>query len=597
MSNTSTHLKSFRKLIFNLNKIILQKGFLLSCLLLINFIYSFGQEATVKVNLERTKNSKIKISYIPGSSQENRLEFPIYDPQSYFHFNSRDYIKNIKAYDLEGGELKVHYEDGNYLAEGEVNIWEYELHNSKYPDYYQSALQSSFSKNKHYYLNPSLFTPRISSDGYSLQVKNHLQKGKVLRMNVRKGESYVYGYSRDYDSIEIKNKWHRVYYHGSFLARKGIKNSIPIIVSAFTKTTGKQIPVDYEFHILSQKTNANKALAPSAAFKNGIAISLENSKDLRQTERFIINTMWAIFKTISPNQAKDERLLKLNSSDKHSIHQWYYESLTEYLAIKCLMKNNLITESFFTEIMQEKTVNSINARPYSLIQLGRDMSSQNKGIEVKNNLKVYDIYTNRGVLAAFFMDILLNTESNGQYDLMDKFLNISERHRNLPIRHDTFLNEFSETESMGFKTIIEHYIIGIDELAYKNYYDLIDWQFFRKGEVHKTFIKGGNFTYFPIIEHYVCTNKGKNTVGLEKGDVILSINGNEKLSQIKLDEVIVPNRQFRMESRVKLHVLRNGEEMVLRGKSDYNKKIKHDVIIPNFNPLSQGFKTRQLILQ
>jgi hypothetical protein len=68
---------------------------------------------------------------------------------------------------------------------------------------------------------------------------------------------------------------------------------------------------------------------------------------------------------------------------------------------------------------------------------------------------------------------------------------------------------------------VEKYIIGIDKLQLPIYFDMIGWQYFQKGEKHKTFMKRGHFTFFEEIGYFVCTRPGKNSVDLKKGDGII----------------------------------------------------------------------------
>ena len=75
-------------------------------------------------------------------------------------------------------------------------------------------------------------------------------------------------------------------------------------------------------------------------------------------------------------------------------------------------------------------------------------------------------------------------------------------------------------------------------------------------------MKGGKLYYFPEIGHYVCVKKGKNTLGMEKGDVIISINNNEVFNRYDLKELLFINKNFRRELSVKVVVVRKNKELV-----------------------------------
>ncbi len=567
-----------------------------------------SQNDELKINLGKAKASKFKATYIPPKGYLNHpVQFRRYSRLCYFPLLKHRFISKPKAYDSNNQRIKVKNLNDNYIPQKPVAYWEYFIDASKFPDYINPPLQSIIVPKRHALLYPSLYYPFLDKPeiNHRMAIKDNISRDStsIVRIDFEEYldiDEFVYStYANRLttgDSLDI-----HINLLGQFkkLDEFEIESIIKQIVLAFEKTSGEQLPRNFEFNIMEGLFPKSNELPVSAVYKNSITVVIDKTHDEYQQKSIIIEeSMWQLFRWLSPIQSHDSSWAYLDpKKGKHSIHLWYYEAVTEYLSLICLIKNKLITESYFTQTIQKKVSKSLKEPSYSLIQLGKDFSAQSGKIQIKNNLKAYDVLSNRGVIAALIMDIILLNESNGYKGLIHEFLNIHKTYENEAFPTDRFISLIAEGHSKDFKIVLEKYVLGIDQFHLKSYFELIDWQFFRKGEIHKSFMKRGHLSYFPEIEKYVCTSAGKNNVGLEKGDIILSINNDTQISTFDLNEIILPAKGgFRNENRVKIEILRDGKEMVLRGKAEFKAKVKNDIIIPLFNPSSDGYQLRKTMI-
>ncbi len=579
--------------------------FILSTVLIID---AQSQTDELKINLGRTKDHKFKVTYIPPANHlDAPLQFRRYSRLCYFPLLKHNFISKPKAYNSSKDRIKVKKEGKLFIPDQDVAFWEYSIDVSKYPDYINLPLQSKIKRKRYAFLYPSLFYPYLNKANLShrISIKDDISEDSTIisrtdfehYLNI---DEFVYSTQNKKILLEDSNSV-AINLLGNFgkIQESEIHTIIKNIINGFESTTKIELPNDFEFNLIERSVDDSNNLPVSAVFGNSITVIVDRSLDgFGQKEKIIQNVMWQLFRWLSPIQSHDLSWENLNPNNgKHSIHLWYYEAVSEYLSLVCLMKNKLITESYFTQIIQNKVSASLKEPSFSLIQLGKDFSSQSGKIQIKNNIKAYDALTNRGVVAALIMDIVLLNESNGNRGILDKFLNFHKTYSNEFFPTDSFLGIFAQGHSKEFKIVLEKYILGIDQFHFKSYFELIDWQFFRKGEIHKSFMKRGHLTYFPEIGKYICTKAGKNSVGLEKGDVILSINNDAQISTMDLNEVILPAKGgFRNENRVKVEIFRNGKEIVLRGKAEFDAKVMSDIIIPLFNPNTDGYQLRKAML-
>ncbi|QNL21211.1 hypothetical protein HZR84_04420 [Hyphobacterium sp. CCMP332] len=584
--------------------------FVLCTILLSLFLIesAHSQFDELKVNLSNARGSKFKATYIPPEGFRNDpIQFRRYSRLCYFPLLKHSFISKPKAYDSNNQRIKVNSSDDRFIPQEKVAFWEYFIDASKFPEYINLPLRSTIISGKSALIYPSLFYPFLDKPELShrIAIKDDISKDSstIERIDF---EEYLdideFIYSTYAKQLTISDS---IDFHINLLGRFNkldefeIQSIIEQIVLAFKKTTGKNLPQNFEFNISEASLDRSNKLPVSAVYKNSITVMVDKSFDEYQQKTIIIeNSMWQLFRWLSPIHSHDSSWAYLDPKNgKHSIHLWYYEAVTEYLSLICLIKNKLISESYFTQTIQKKVSRSLKEPSYSLIQLGKDFSSQSGKIQIKNNLKAYDVLSNRGVIAALIMDIVLLNESNGYNGLLQEYLNIHKTYESDAFPTDRFISLIAKGHSKDFKIVLEKYVLGIDQFHLKSYFELIDWQFFRKGEIHKSFMKRGHLTYFPEIEKYVCTSAGKNNVGLEKGDIILSINNDTQISTFDLNEIILPAKGgFRNENRVKIEIFRDGKEMVLRGKAEFKAKVKNDIIIPLFNPSSDGYQLRKSMI-
>jgi hypothetical protein len=414
-------------------------------------IYLSGYEDTMaqsgtdhlKINLERIRKNELKVTYYPSEkNREHAISFPSFIQNSYFPIEPDKFISKPKAYDDQNKKVGIKTSNKEFIPLKKVAYWEYVISKKHFPKTISEANRLHFQKKRFSFLNPGLLYPVAKGNSlkHKISIRDHISDSVVsvssFEFDNRKSlNAFVFGASRNTIEIEDSAGRYAVLFHGRFkeIHRSEMSKIIKSLVSAFQKTTKIQIPMDFQFHLIEGQAK-NNSLPRSACFGNGISVVLDPASNIfQQRETLIRQCIWQLFRWISPVSSHDGSYDQLNPIDgNHTFHLWYFESVTEYLSLVCLVKNRLIDERYFTKIMQNKVSKSIEEPNFSLIQLGTEFGSQTGWLEIKNNLKACDVFTNRGVVAAMIIDIIMLNENEGQAGLLQKFLQIYSTHQNEP---------------------------------------------------------------------------------------------------------------------------------------------------------------------
>ena len=207
-----------------------------------------------------------------------------------------------------------------------------------------------------------------------------------------------------------------------------------------------------------------------------------------------------------------------------SAHGWLYEGVTEYFTLLALVRYGLISEDNFWGEMGKKIAVSRTAPLYPLTDISRFANRK------KYAPYYYQLYY-KGALTAFLLDIELHRLKADSKKLpgnlpqwigqLAKQYGI-EKHFNDYLLLDKLVEATQSTEIADF---FKHYLTGTTSLPYNDYLASLGMRY------HDTFTDTvGTFGAVALYPNYkdatlYIGRTTDNLLGLQKGDVLLNLNG------------------------------------------------------------------------
>jgi predicted metalloprotease with PDZ domain len=156
-----------------------------------------------------------------------------------------------------------------------------------------------------------------------------------------------------------------------------------------------------------------------------------------------------------------------------SKHLWFYEGTTTYLQELIKVNQNLVSEEYFmnriNEIIQEMQEYRTDV---SLIEISKETYGDQLGDQ-------YDNVELRGFLVNLILDIELREKPNGQYGLKNLIIDLSNKFgRNKPFKDDTFFSEIAEiTQFPGLLDYFNSYVDGTTPLPLKETFKKVGYDY------------------------------------------------------------------------------------------------------------------------
>jgi len=206
-------------------------------------------------------------------------------------------------------------------------------------------------------------------------------------------------------------------------------------------------------------------------------------------------------------------------SQSISQHLWLYEGVTEYLSCLALKKSGLWNEETFWNEISRKIAFSENFERHSLTKMSEH-------IYQKKYRKAFPNFYYRAALAAFLLDIEIQKCSDNTENLLSILQKMTKKYRhNIPFDDENFMDELVEKTCSEVRIFFDKYIIGTEKLPFSAYFDEINMAYFET--YTDTLGTYGKFVVWPNYKKGMMEFKKieKNELGLQNGDVLLSING------------------------------------------------------------------------
>jgi predicted metalloprotease with PDZ domain len=202
-----------------------------------------------------------------------------------------------------------------------------------------------------------------------------------------------------------------------------------------------------------------------------------------------------------------------------SAHLWLYEGVTEYMSDVVQVKDSLMTQDEFMDMLHEKMDRANTYPDVSLMEMSKDL---NKKINRDAFMNVFD----KGAIVAMMMDVKLNELSNGKMGLKDILLSLSRKFgTNKSFKDDSLFNEIVKLSYPEMKTFFDDYLIANKPLPYKDFFGRLGMNY--ASTILDTVWSFGRFTMAVDQKHdelVILKVEPGNLFGLVKGDFLVSVN-------------------------------------------------------------------------
>jgi hypothetical protein len=566
--------------------------------------------AEYKVHLGRVKNGIQKISFYPKTHLwDGLLEFSYYSKELYWPLRPGAFIKNQQALSGQGDKIKI---PGTGIQKME---FEYFNPNKKLKGVFPS-FRPTLKRGRTYFFNPIIAfgqAPETGSLPFQLVFKNPKKLWNTLtdgyaneeKISLKFNNSWelqkeLIFFSKDPpDTLIVKNAklllWGLdIHNYIGFLYESGVLEALyQSYENGPTDTPQKKIHVVFR-RGGNEKSELSK-MKSNLIFANGILINIsgrESKEEILKKISIAFSKYWICSEVLGD-------IYWNNPEEPHDpSHVWLMESVSRYLQIQHLMKGQIYSDTWLKNEFLDILVSQQKRGNEDLFSLAIDLyqSGESEKLFEKNLSRMLSYY-DRGVLGALYLDLVMRKKGinkEGLLGWLKEFREFKNEGNDQEKVKDPWAS-YLKIQQAGIKTIMYSYIYGAKPIPHDFYLNQIGWEFIQKGEEHRSFLKGGKLFYFPEIGHYVCIKKGKNSLGMEKGDVIISINNNEVFNRYDLKELIFVNKNFRRELGVKVLVIRNNKQLVLRGKATKKVRTRHFELMPDSNPFTNEYKLRKEI--
>lgn len=251
-----------------------------------------------------------------------------------------------------------------------------------------------------------------------------------------------------------------------------------------------------------------------------------------------------------------------------SSHLWLYEGVQSYLTMMIRLQNGQLNINTFAKSLQEvMRRNEQFSHGYTLVEL-----SENR-LNAAFRKEVNAIHT-RGLLTALCLDLRLldiNDGKKGLWKLTEDLMQSLET----PFRDDFLFNQMAALSSAQVQDFIDAYVAGKRLLDYGEFLQLIGIEYQVEGYEQELSPFGGidkgvlaldSLRRFFIKRPELLDAFGKERIGFQEGDVILTWNG-AALTPKTVSTVLLEYMNNAKENMdVKIEIIRDGKAKTLQAK-------------------------------
>ena len=569
--------------------------------LFINLV-SFAQKGTeikVNINLNEIIEDKLLVTIYPPklSSKEIIYYIPKIVPGTYSEDDYGRFIEDFKAFDKKGKPLVI--------AKLDENSWK--IIDAK------KLVKITYKVNDTYDTEDthSIFSPsgtNIDKDNFVLNLHGFVGYFKEIQenpyiLNITKPENlYAATALDDIDNATTSD---------SFLANRYFEvidnpimyspeapivfkvEDMDIILSVYSPNKSLdalKLKPDMEKMMLAQKKflgniNANKRYAillymsdmskPNAKgfgalehHKSTMVVMPEGMPYEELAKSMIDVVSHEFFHIVSPLSIHSKEIHYFDfNTPKMSKHLWLYEGNTEYFANLFQINQGLISEEDFYNRIALKIA---NAKNYDNKMPFTKLSKEVLRKPYKDNyLNVYE----KGTLIAMCMDIIIREKSDGKEGILSLMKKLSQKYGiDRPFDDDELFDVIEKLTYPEVKQFLDTYVAAENEINYEDFFARMGVSQFKTTvpgyallENQMPLIGYDKEKSLFFIPEQIELNEFMTALGLQKNDVLTSINGKE-ITLENIQEIFMSSIAWKDGDAIYLKIKRNGVEKTLSGK-------------------------------
>ena len=371
----------------------------------------------------------------------------------------------------------------------------------------------------------------------------------------------------------------------NYIKSDNIKPAIKHIMESVNSYSG--FTTDKDYHFLFYYIDGERVGGAFKTFGMGSALEHNNSSvyyfgdgphfdSLYRNYDHIVTHEY--YHTITPLTLHSQKIAEFNfAKPDMSKHMWLYEGATDYLSAM-VNANSDLTKSI-TANMNESASYAESRKDRSMTESSENIIKSNMFDFVGKILQLGNFYA-KGKLVCFAIDMELIKRSQGKLRFLDVLLKLRQDHSDKIIDDNKMLDLLTEYTYPEMRAYFERYIEGDEMVPFVDYFDKLGWIYSPKGEKVVSYAKGLKIFYNFDQELYKINSVKRNTLGLKKGDFILTVNNQpaSRENAIKT-KVLRPITHPSTDSEfVSLEVLRDGETIKLTGRPSMISKLKYSRI-------------------
>ena len=565
------------------------------------------QPVIVELDLVNVKDDRVRVSIDPDriTTEQTVFYIPKTVPGTYSTSNYGKYAEDLKAYDYQGNELQVSRLDDNSWSIpnatklDSISYWINDTFDIPGEGGIYSMAGTNILEGENFLLNLHGFV------GYFQNMEEEDYRLKIIRPSgLVPGTALTVDYTLPAENQAVKTDIYN-------LDRYFEVTDNPIMYAAPDTTSWEVDDMEVLLSVYSP-TGKFSASELKPAMEKMIAAQKDFLGEVNQTDKYAIllylsetpgmndagnfgalehhtSTVVVMPESMEPAALKQSLTdivsheffhiltpLGVHSEEVHffdyyqpemSKHLWLYEGSTEYFANLFQVNQGLITNEEFYDRMMDKINSSMSfddTMPFTVM-------SENI-LEEEYQDSYYNVYL-KGALISMALDIRLRELSDGEMGLLDLMKELTERYgKDKPFKDDELIDVIVEMTYPEIREFFDQYVSGPVPIPYDKFLQKVGLQL-SEGEVktgyflidqsspYITVDASGNI----ILRNDIELNSFHKTIGLEKGDIIKSVN-DKGYSAANVYDLLADAQNWKIGDPLKITVVRNGSEMVLEGK-------------------------------
>ncbi|MBB6463538.1 M61 family metallopeptidase [Flammeovirga kamogawensis] len=516
------------------------------------------KETVVEIDLKTIHDQELDVTVFTPKGQK-KLEFviPVIVPGTYMVLDHIEYFKKLKAYDINGELAKVKKKKNVFFIEGkdEISRLEYAVIDCKSKKglvgkptevegtvFTENSALINFNMLNGYFegFEKEPFKVIVHKPiGYygatSMTKLNEEEQKDVLYADNYFGliDQPVLYAQPDTTSFVVNGQKFIVAVHNEDTTQvaTAVAKTLKNVMTDIDDYSGLTSKEDYYF--LMYRINPDRMKGLFKYFGTGMALEHHNSSVYFDTNYVSDSTYVGYthiaaheyYHTITPLSLHSEEIHDFHyRNPKMSQHTWMYEGFTDYFANRSETQT-FDDQNYFVNQFAFSIETSKKRNKQSMTESSRDIIRDKNALSFISKVMDLMAFYEKGALIAFCLDLEIMERSNGERRLIDAVLEMKEEYKGKYFEDDKLREIMTKYTYPEFGEFYDKYIQGTATPDMDAYCDKLGWEYIKKGKKQPTY--GTIITKKNKNEEYKISYTKKNTLGLKKGDIVLSINGGD----------------------------------------------------------------------